>query len=307
MDNRADPAAVSYCVGGSIHDFDISFTSNSPMRFYTWHDLAIWRGRLSECSRQAHGNTANFYEQCRNILFWGVDAQGADGYLTWQEGDGFVIAFSAFSASTSDSGGHRAIAQQQNIHAKYPGEVFGYLPSAVLNCRATPFPGRVADTRYGNGMTVTSANVPANLWTVHNNIYQGHSGEGFAAVSAWDHNINTEPGGPGTGTVGPNDIMSSWALNYTDAEGGDFTYRPSAPVRSFAGKDWSPLVPGFRSRWPQVPGPVFGTDMLGEAIDWSSPPVGPTVDLDAEYGAPRVIGTPASPPPALPDRICGCP
>ena len=203
----ADPSLVNYNSGGSVHDFDISYISASPIRVFTWRDLAIYQGTLRECGRQSHANAINFYEQCHNILVWGVNTETADGYATWQESDAIVLAFCAFSASTSNSGGHRAIAQQQGSHSRYPGEVFGHKKSAVLNCRTSPFPGRVASTKYGNGMDVTSSAAPLNRWTVYNNVHQGHNGDDFVAIDDWDYNFNTEPGGPGTGAVGPNDVV----------------------------------------------------------------------------------------------------
>ena len=292
----ADPSLVNYDSGGSVHDFDISYISASPIRVFTWRDLAIYQGTLRECGRQSHANAINFYEQCHNILVWGVNTETADGYATWQESDAIVLAFCAFSASTSDSGGHRAIAQQQGSHSRYPGEVFGHKKSAVLNCRTSPFPGRVASTKYGNGMDITSSAAPLNRWTVYNNVHQGHNGDDFVAIDDWDYNFNTEPGGPGTGAVGPNDVVSSWALNYTDAESGDLSYKSTAPIRTFVGKDWSSLIPGFKTRWPQVPAEIFTRDMTGTPIDWSRPPGGPTVDLDADYRAAPVAGGPTVPP-----------
>ena len=299
LNNNADPSIVGYDSGGSVHDFDISYTSSSPIRVFTWQNLAIYRGVMRECGRASHANTINFYDQCYNILVWGVNAETADGYATWQESEGIVFAFCAFSASTASSGGHRAIAQQQNNIAKYPGVVFGHLPSAVLNCRTTPFPGRVDDTRYGNGLDATSNLAPFNRWTVYNNLHQGHNGEGFDALDDWDYNMNTQVGGPGAGDIGPNDVTSEYSLNYTDAENGDFTYKADAPVRAFTGKDWSALIPGFKARWPQVPDEVFRTDMLGDAIDWAGAPAGPTVDLDVDYRVARANG-PTIPPVGVP-------
>ena len=302
LTRNADISRISYDDGGSVHDFDISYTSASPIRVFTWKNLAFYRGVMRECGRASHANTINFYESCHNILCWGLNAETADGYATWQEGDSFVFAFCAFSASTASSGGHRAIAQQQGSAVKYPGAYFGHKKSAVLNCRTTPYPGRVGDTRYGNGLVATSSLVLADLWTIYNNIHQGHNGDSFAAVEDWDYNVNTETGGPGTGAVGPSGVVSSWELNYTDAENGDFTYKADAPVRTFVGKDWSALIPGFKARWPQVPDEVFRTDMLGDAIDWARPPAGPTVDLDSDYRVVRVE-EPTVPPVEVPEPL----
>ena len=298
--NAGNASLVTPAKGGHIHDFDMEFIGRQGFFAYTCEDLAVHHGRIARASEEAHVNTLNLYDQCRNVLIWGVNGQDSGGYVTWQEGDGFVFAFCAFSANSSSSGGHRAIAQQQNILAQLPGEVDGWITSAVLNCRCIPFPDRVSDTRYGNSLVVSSQWYPDHLFTVYNNIFQGHSGETFAAIADWDFNINTQVGGPGEGNVGPNDVTSDYSFNYTDAANGDFTYRPSAPVRSFVGKNWSTLIPGFKARWPQVPGAVFETDMLGDVIDWARPTVGPTVDLDADYGVAGTVVAPPSPPPTVP-------
>ena len=274
-------------------------TSNSPFRCYTQKDIAIYRGRLGPASKQSHGNTLNFYQQCHNCLVWGVMAEDADGYLTWQEANDIVLAFIAVSASTADSGGARAIYGQQSRQAQLPGAIHGYKGSYVLNTRGVPMPARALDSGNGNGLSASSSEAPLDLWTIWNNIHHGSSSEGGAALAAWDHNINTKGAGSGSGTRGPNDVVVPVDELYTDPAGGDFSYPPGSAVRTFAAKDWSDLIPGFRARWPQVPDEVFTRDMTGAAIDWSRPPVGPTVDPDAAYRS--ADGPVVPPPPAVPE------
>ena len=306
--NSGDASLVSHAMDCHFYKFRMEFIDRQGFFAYTCRNLAVHNGAIFRASEGAHANTLNLYEQCRDVLIWGVNGQDSSGYATWQEGDGFVIAFCAFSASGSSTGGNRAIAQQMNIVAELPGEVLGWSQSAVLNCRLIPLPSRADEDGFGNSLDVSTRFYPDIPWLVRNNIFHGHDGEDFTPAMDWDYNLNTKIGGAGSGDVGPNDASSSYALNYTDAENGDFTYKADAPVRAFTGEDWSALIPGFKARWPQVPDVVFETDMSGDVIDWAKPPAGPTVDLDADYRAGRVE-TPTAPPvqvpgpPKLPGRL----
>ena len=158
----------------------------------------------------------------------------------------------------------------------------------------------MTDSRYGNSFNVSSSNAPLNRFTVWNNIHHGSAAESGAALDDWDHNINTKGSGTGTGKRGPNDVVVDAMSFYNDPVAGDFGYPAGSAVRTFAAKDWSGLIPGFRARWPQVPAEVFARDMAGAAIDWSDPPVGPTVDPDADYRARPVKDGPVVPPPPPP-------
>jgi hypothetical protein len=280
-----DAGAVNQSLRGNIHDFVIDTVSESPLRMYTQKDLAIYRGTVRNAAKQSHGNTLNFYQGCHNCLVWGLNGEGSDGYYTWQESDSIVLAFVAGSASSSPSGGARAIQQQQNRFSELPGVAHGFLGSYILNTRGVPLPERALDARYGNGLEITSSvNAPLNKFKVYNNIHHGSSTEaGGVALLDWDHNINTKGSGAGTGTRGSNDTVVDAAALYTDPANGDFSYPDGSAVRTFAARDWSDLIPGFRARWPQIPAEVFTRDMAGEIIDWSVPPVGPTVDSDVDY------------------------
>ena len=297
---RAD--LVDQDLGLHVHDFEMNFVSSAAIRLFTQRDAAIHHGIIREAGKQSHGNTWNPYQGCHNILFWGVNGQDSDGYATHQESDSLVIAFCALSGSTTPNGGNRAYSAQQNRYSEHPGNAHGWLGSYYLNNRGTPVPSRVTSTTLGNGLNLSSAYAPLDLWTVWNNIHHGSSNEDGAALADWDFNINTKPSGTGSGTRGSNDVVVGAEALYTDPVNGDFGYRADSAVRTFAAKDWSGLIPGFRTRWPQVPAEAFARDMAGAAIEWSSPPVGPTVDPDADYRArPASGGSVVPPPPPPPD------
>ena len=300
-DDRGDASAVDQSMRGHVHDFVIDTVSTGPLLAFTQKDLAIYRGTIRNAGKQSHSNALTFYQGCHNFLVWGVNAELSDGYLTWQESDSCVIAFTAMSASASPSGGARAIQQQQNKLSELPGVAHGWLGSFVLNTRGVPLPARAADARYGNGLEATSGSAPLNTFKVYNNIHHGSATEdGGAPLLDWDHNINTKGSGTGTGTRGPNDIVVGVEAFYTDPAGGDFSYPSNSAVRTFAAKDWSSLIASFETRWPFVPAEVFTRDMAGAEIDWSNPPIGPTVDLDADYRADPVVDGPVVPPPPPP-------
>ena len=300
LTNPAAASAVRQSLRAHLHDFEIRYASSASIRCYTQKDLAIHHGLIHDAAKESHGNTINFYQGCHNCLVWGLNGEGSDGYYTWQESDSIVFAFCAGSASTAPSGGAKVIEEQQNRFSELPGAYHGWLGSCVLNCRGVPNPAKVTDLRYGNSFNVSSSNAPLNRFTVWNNIHHGSAAESGAALDDWDHNINTKGSGTGTGKRGPNDVVVDAMSFYNDPVAGDFGYPAGSAVRTFAAKDWSGLIPGFRARWPQVPAEAFARDMAGAAIDWSRPPVGPTVDPDADYRAAAVTGEPVVPPPPPP-------
>ena len=301
LTSPGDASLVSQSMRARLHDFEIRYVSSASIRCYTQKDAAIHHGLIHDAAKQSHGNTINFYQGCHNCLVWGLNGQGSDGYYTWQESDSLVLAFCAGSASTAPSGGAKVIEEQQNRFSQLPGAAYGWLGSYVLNTRGIPNPDKVTDSRYGNGLNASSALAPLNGFTVLNNIHHGSSTESGAALDDWDHNINTKGSGTGTGTRGANDIVVDAMTFYNDPVANDFGYPANSAVRTFAAQDWSNLISGFQARWPQVPADVFTRDMAGETIDWSSPPVGPTVDPDADYrAAPTSGGSVVSPPPVRP-------
>ncbi len=300
LTNPAAASAVNQSLRAHLHDFEIRYASSASIRCYTQKDAAIHHGLIHDAAKESHGNTINFYQGCHNCLVWGLNGEGSDGYYTWQESDSIVFAFCAGSASTAPSGGAKVIEEQQNRFSELPGAHHGWLGSCVLNCRGIPNPEKVTDSRYGNSFNVSSSNAPLNRFTVWNNIHHGSAAESGAALDDWDHNINTKGSGTGTGKRGPNDVVVDAMSFYNDPVAGDFGYPAGSAVRTFAAKDWSGLIPGFRARWPQVPAEVFARDMAGAAIDWSDPPVGPTVDPDADYRARPVKDGPVVPPPPPP-------
>ena len=280
----------------------ITYCASAPIRLFTVKDMAIHNGVISQAAKATHGNTWNPYQGCHNVLIWGVNGEGTDGYGTHQESDSLVVAFCALSASTTPNGGNRAYSGQQNRYSEHPGNVHGWLGSYFLNNRGIPVPSRVTSSTLGNGLSVSSSYAPLDLWTVWNNIHHGSSAEDGAALADWDHNINTM-NGTGGGTRGPNDIAVDPLAFYADPVKDDFSYPAGSEVRTFAAKDWSGLIAGFEARWPQVDPAVFTRDMVGAAIDWSDPPAGPTVDPDADYrAAPGTGGPIVPPPPPLPEE-----
>lgn len=172
-----------------------------------------------------------------------------------------------------ENSGARAIYSQQNSVPK-PGSVHGWLGSYILNTRGVPNGNGLA---YQNGLKASANRETDDKWTVYNNIYHGHSAETFDNVVEWDYNINTNGA-----ALGPNDRSIAAAMLYQDPAKEDFSYPLTSPARTFKAKDWSTLLRGFQSRWPNFDG--WGKDMVGAPIDWTNPPIGPTVDLDADMG-----------------------
>lgn len=310
MDNQGDASLVVHMMRPHVHDFEIEFTASATIRGFTCRDAAVHHGWIHDASEESHGNTIYWYQGSHNCLIWGVNGQASGGYLTWQEADSLVVAFTAVSASTAPFGGARAIEQQQNRFSELPGVVYGWKGSYVLNCRGIPEPSRVTDARYGNGFNISSGFAPLNLFTVWNNIHHGSSSESGAALADWDYNINTKGSGTGSALRGPNDVSADWSGLYADAENDDFSYQPGAIIESFTARDWSSLIAGFKSRWPMVNAHAtllgradpFSEDMVRDTIDWSNPPVGPTRNINADY---RTNTSDAPPPPSVTQIYAG--
>lgn len=307
--NPGDASAVGHAVNAHVHDFELNYIEASPIIAYTQRNCAVHHGWIHNCGRRTHSNTVDFYQGCHNFLWWGINAEESDGYWTWQEGDSHVMAFCSASASTAPNGGARAIEEQQNRFSELPGTAFGWLGSYILNNRGIANPDKITDARYGNGLNVSSSYAPLNLYTVYNNIHHGSSSESGAALADWNHNLNTKGSGSGSELRGPNDVSADWSTVYNDAQNDDFTYQEGALVFSFAALDWSSLITGFKARWPLVnthatllgiPDP-FTLDMVKDTINWDTPPIGPTVNLLADYRT----NTSSTPAPTTPSITAG--
>ena len=260
---------------------DVRFTSQAPLKLYTMRDSVFWDIFAENTAEEAHGNALNLYQSGYNCVFWAINVQGSGGYITWQESDSLVFAFCANQASGAVFGGDRWMYSQQNSVAKQ-GDAYGYLGSYALNCRGVVLPERALLTQYQNGMSFTKTNTPLDRWGVANMISPGWSAEGFDPTPIfWECNLDTS-----AGTKSALQATDEYApAMYVSPETGDYTYVPSARVRTKAAYDWSGLIPGFRTRWPIAPDRMWETDMAGADIIWGGP-VGPTMDVDHDYSLP---------------------
>ena len=122
--------------------------------------------------------------------------------MTHQESDSLVFAFCALSGSTTPNGGTGRTARSRTGIPSTPATRMAGSDRIISTTAVTPVPSRVTSTTLGNGLNLSSANAPLDLWTVYNNIHHGVSNEDGAALADWDHNINTKGSGTGSGTRG---------------------------------------------------------------------------------------------------------
>lgn len=286
-DYSSSVSATNYMTNGHIHDGTLTHIGSAPVRCYTVKDFVISHLFTGASAQSTHSNSFNAYQHCHNVLFWGINAQDTGGFATWQASSGIVIAFCALSASRAASGGARAIYNQQGSEAN-PNTYFTKLENYIFNNRAVPNPANYGS--FDNSLKAADADDTNNNYTVNNNIYHGHSANDFGArVTEWDYNFTT------AGTAyGANDEAAAIGDVYTSVASEDWSYKPGAAVRSFVAKNMSSVITELETRFPQMT--AFNKDMVGGTINWASPPIGPTVNLDADY----TNGGGGSEPPALP-------
>lgn len=297
------PDLVNPMLRTYVSDYEVGYCTMTATVGYVLKDFVFAFGRVYETGKGAHANKIQFYEQCHNGLFWGLNYQYADGYATWQEMTGVVMGFCAWSASTEPTaGGARGIESQQkskvpvqnattgvwSLFSRVPGDVHGYPPIYVFNCRVVPDPAKL--TRF-NSMKICSANDVETLGYAYNNIYHGvgtvtgsAQHEYWASVVDHSYGISTNSTVPPAGKGTNNDLVPYGTL-YTNPAAGDFSYPANSPVRTKTARDMRDIIDapttGLAARFPQFTG--WNLDMNRQAIDWSDAPMGPTVNLDADY------------------------
>ena len=269
-----NPANMTHGRGLYIHDCNFDFISSAPVRLYTQRDAIVAHCKLTNTSKQTHGNTMNAYQWCHNVLFFGINGHDADGFATWQKSAGISWVCCAFSASRAISGGSRALFRQPSSSATSPGIALGYDGAYILQNRLVP---NELDPTANNSIRVSNGNDTSDVQYVANCIIHGEGAESMSAVSYWDYNYTT------LGTVtGANSVASTKEATYVDPLALDFTVKAGAPLRTITAKDVSAYINTLRGLYPKLEADGgFDRDMNGAAIDWTTPFIGPTVDLDA--------------------------
>lgn len=280
------PETIKMMSGGFCHHYTCAFCSAAGHRLFTVSNHINAFAIFWECARRSHGNKMNAYQSSYNHLWWGIDAQDADGYFTYQESDSIVMAFCSSSASTAPSGDARGIVQQNRVHFNM-GSVYGFKGGACFNNSITPngLDGRLSAT---NSLFWGSGAVPLDRQLfVGNNLMHGSSAyktADLATIDEFDHNVTTN----GV-TRGPNDVLVTLAETYVNAAINDFRIMPNSIVRTKPGKNITTLIAGLKTRFLKMPDAWWSLDMVEAAMNPASPGIGPTVNKDALRGKARNI------------------
>lgn len=281
---------------GFIHHGEVAFTTSGPIQNYTIRGWVFAFLNLHDAARAAHGNSFNQYQGCYNNLVFAVNLQFSDGYATNQQFDSTWFINCAFASSRAENAGARAAFMQQEPGSKL-GDFEGYLGSGFLNCRGVPYGIRLASN---NSFRASNANTPQDVWDVLGCIWHGFSGETFAAIGQFDSNINTS----NSVTINAGNFAQPVASIYVDAANDDFNYIPGAAVRSMVQPSRQALINSLKPRWPRMPDAWWNLDLFGNTMNWATPPIGPTIDFDANYRTGVTGGGggggPIDPPPAFP-------
>lgn len=285
--DAGNPGAVQQMRRAYVHHFTAAYVAAAAVRMFVTADSIFAFGSFWECSKRTHANKMNAYIQCTNLLWWGIDAEDADGYFSEQDSDSIVMAFCSSSATggpSEESSSARGIySQQKSSTLFYPGDAFGYKGGGLINCRVLP--NRFADRAYSNSVKKGDDAVPKDRHTVRNNIYHGH-GSAFTAAQAavyddWDNNILT------AGIVnGPADELIADTVLYSGT-GNTFTYPAESRARTKAAKDCTAYITSLQARFPKFTD--WDKDMVGDTFTWANVGCGPTKNKDALYGEKRNV------------------
>lgn len=266
------------------HSTDIE---NSPYRFYGQYRAVFAFLDMQNAGLSSHANLSNVYEQCHQVLYYGCNFLGGDGFLTPQETSQFNVIGCILMAGYDG----RGIVDQNNATAT-PARANGWSGAGLIfNNTIFPNPNAPLDTR--SFTAGTDAN-PECTYGVFNNIFHGASGCKFAYIKAFDNNlltIGTQPAGANNG------VVSTAAAEYTDAAAGDFSFKPGAAVRSMASRNMSAEIAALQAIFTQFTG--WGLDVRGQAVNWAAPKIGAVQDYDGYvtqapvwYVLPTLTGTP---------------
>lgn len=270
----------------------VDTSESAAYRVYASRDGVIAFCETKQCGLAAHANKINFYEQCHNMLVYGCNLAGADGYATYQEASDICFVANNLSGHYAPGEGRTLVDQNTflagsppSTPGKYPPSMFSvaHRPtvngSIAINNRLTPY-----DLNLANTNSFQLGNAAADVsWTVHNNITHGVTGTVTSRLTAWDRNIQTSGTAIGGG-FGVNDIITTAALLYNDPETGDFGYRAGSAVRTGAAQNVSSIITALQARFPQFTEWNLGAGQ--RPINWATPFFGPIQNYDDNLACP---------------------
>lgn len=269
----------------------------SPYRFYGQFEAIASFSSAWNCGLASHANKSNAYEGCHRFIWWGMDFQGCDGYLTWQEASSVVVAFSHVPVSNSDSDG-RGINDQNHTSAASPATQLNINgDSYILNNVVAPWKGALAFT---NSLTIGKSASPDEtnvLFAGKNNILHGAStvDQTRLITNGWRNNLLTS--GSALAASSGTDTTALHTTVYNDVNAGNLSIKIDSPSRSATTASIAAEIAVLQGWFPSFTG--FGLDLTGVAYTAATPPMGPYVNPDAPntikplwVERPSISGTP---------------
>lgn len=211
-------------------------------------------------------------------LLIGLDLSGANGYMTFQDASA-VNMLACYMHGNRITGDSRT-AQDQNgtDPTQSPAGAGGAF--AVLNPRGlwacNHFAPDAQDMTQQANFNLGKALNTACTFRLSHNIIFGPSTIDATAVSR-DKNLIVSGAAVGT------EVSEGWATTYVDAANADFRIAPGSAARSMIRTDLTADINAIKADRPWIPASVFVTDINGDTIDWTNPPIGPAVNIDVNW------------------------
>lgn len=264
-------AAVDWAMRGLIRRNKFTNVGHSAIRIFTSRDTAVLHNLVQDAGNAAHANKGNTYIYCHNVLWFGNDFNGANGYATFQDSSAIHWIANYIPVSFLDDG--RALVDQQSAGNETPAEAFSlYAVSHVLNNTIPPSFGELDQV---NAVTLGNANHSSLTYDIRNNIAHGIITPSAAYEEARSTNYNTANNDDTGVTVGS---------VYDDANIGDFTIRPGASFRGENGSSIAAALTTIIATMSQVDSADLQLDLNGDAFVAATPPIGCVTDVDVVTG-----------------------
>lgn len=259
---RTDNAELKYAY--------ITYAENSPIRLFgggpgNISDTVMFNfSKFKTCGRDTHSNKGNAYEQCQNVLLYGVICDDVYGYLTWQEADGIYIGFCEIPASdrSASSGEGRAIVDQSNSTTEPD-------PSGTItiwNTWTKPNPKNLADG--GAWQLGSNQNTMTTSW--YNCNYSGGGRAAGVDAARFGDQKNNLIAIDSTNTDVTDLFTTDLDDIYVDAANGNFNFK-NGGLAGMAGYDMTSILATIAAIFPNAD---LTKDADGKTIDWGSPFIG---------------------------------
>ncbi len=204
-------------------------------------------------------------------LLVGLDLSGANGYTTYQDASS-INMIACYMHGNRIAGDSRTMQDQNsNDPTQSPAGAAGFSslnPLGYILC--SHFAPDAQDLTQTSNFTIGKAANTACTFRLSHNIIHG---PGTIDTTAVSRDKNFIVAGAAVGT----EISDTLANTYVDAANADFRIKAGSPLLSMTGTDLTSVINSLIADRPWIPTYVFSTDINGDTINWTTPPIGPAV------------------------------